>query len=301
MAGIFNVPAPSMGGIVRATGGRVGSATGASAINARAREKTAAAQAMEAAKAQTAAVTTNTATATPSVRPLVGPSPVRQSAYETQAQTKLASDLDLNRMKVANTHDQTMQGAGFAAEQAQQERDLAAQQAAMAAEQQFAGIESAADRGHDLTLLDKRAALNNADFTQRMGAVQGLAGGSGEPGAGPVTPTVDPAAANAARDAVFARAKDRAGQVARGSLDALRNVVGERGLVGGGYEEKGIADVVGGAQGELGEVIRMQAEDELAGLTRTQDQQFAAGQSKLGRDAAWKQSVLGLLGGGGVY
>lgn len=205
-----------------------------------------------------------TANITPSVRPLMGPNPVTQPAYEQQAHTKLQAD-------------------------------LAAKSAA--ANQQWQTGQTASGQQHDITTMNLAAQLEQQKIQQqqqaeaqawreKLGSITGLID----------TPTSgDGEAAKAARDAVFAREKDRVGQIGRASLDALNNVLGERGLIGSGYEAGATSDVIGDTQSELVDVVRSQTVDEANALAEEDARRFAATQSK-------NQALLGLLSsGGGLY
>lgn len=86
------------------------------------------------------------------------------------------------------------------------------------------------------------------------------ASGAGGAGAGgpqvPQIPGVDNSAANAN---IFARAKDKVGEVGRSALTGLRSALGGRGMLGSGAESKGTASIVNKGQGELGDTVRQSA------------------------------------------
>jgi hypothetical protein len=64
---------------------------------------------------------------------------------------------------------------------------------------------------------------------------------------------------SAAQAAIFARAKDTAGQNSRAAITALRGQMAERGLLGSGIEGGETARIVGQAAGGVGDVNREQA------------------------------------------
>lgn len=68
----------------------------------------------------------------------------------------------------------------------------------------------------------------------------------------------------ASQAAAFARAKDKAGQMAAASLRSLRGVLGGRGLLGSGAESDATRSIISSGQGQLGEVSREQAIQEAA-------------------------------------
>lgn len=102
-------------------------------------------------------------------------------------------------------------------------------------------------------------------FDKLSGALSSIGGTAGAPGSGPPPPTFIPANmpqrgdapdGSMADSAAFARAKDRTGQTARASMNALRDTMGERGIQGSGIESKLTGDIIGRAQGQLGDFDR---------------------------------------------
>jgi hypothetical protein len=77
-------------------------------------------------------------------------------------------------------------------------------------------------------------------------------------------PTVAVPDDSAAQAANFARSKDQVGQETAGSLTALRSALAGRGLLGGGMEVKGTANILGKGQGELGNTTRTNMTNEAA-------------------------------------
>jgi hypothetical protein len=77
------------------------------------------------------------------------------------------------------------------------------------------------------------------------------------PGAAPAAPaTITMPDTKAAQDAIFARAKDKVGLETAGSVTALRSALAARGLLGGGAEVKGTANVLTSGQQQLGDTTR---------------------------------------------
>lgn len=72
-------------------------------------------------------------------------------------------------------------------------------------------------------------------------------------------PTIQRPDTTAATAAAFARAKDKVGQIARGAMTGLRSSLGARGQLGAGHEGALTADVINKGAGQLGEVSRDQA------------------------------------------
>ena len=175
------------------------------------------------------------------------------------------------------------------------------------AQRAFAGSESAAQRAADaarakleksagLEDFNRRQAAGVADFDRRVAAAKDLGGPDNV-----ITPQGEPDD-TAAWHAKFAREKDRVGQTARASLDALRGVVSERGMLGGGQEGAGIASIIGGAQGELGEFGREEAIQGAVRAAQVADRNYAGGLTRRGQDMSRINSLLGIISSSGrVY
>lgn len=100
----------------------------------------------------------------------------------------------------------------------------------------------------------------------------------------------------AARDAAFARAKEKAGQTARASMAALDNIVAERGMMGSTVHAGKAGAIVGGAAGEIGEFLRDQAITESDRAAEVSDMDFMAQVSQRGQEMSRRQAMMGLLG-----
>lgn len=138
-----------------------------------------------------------------------------------------------------------------------------------------------------------------------IAAMRNFMAGGATRSSGPAGPHVDYGgdAAQAARDAAFARAKDKAGMIARSSLDSLRENMNVVGKLGGGDEMAGTAAVVNKAQGDVGEFNRSQLEDELAHQQHVNDVTYQGNITQRGQDAQRMQSMMALMeriGGGGT-
>lgn len=103
---------------------------------------------------------------------------------------------------------------------------------------------------------------------------------------GPAVSTPVPAQANRAfgptadeeklaRDSVFARGKETAGQVGQSAMTGLTEELARRGLTGGGYEAGAIGQTLAQAADSTGEVSRAQAGSEAANKTHIADTQYA--------------------------
>lgn len=91
-------------------------------------------------------------------------------------------------------------------------------------------------------------------------------GGAGTPGvvaSGSYVPGVAPIDMSGAESAAFSKAKDTAGQAGRASLDALRSEMAASGLAGSGQESAGIEKIGESALGQLGDVARSNATNEV--------------------------------------
>ena len=146
--------------------------------------------------------------------------------------------------------------------------------------------------------MEQSARLQAEAEARRLGYLSQLQGGGA--GASITHPSVE-GGAEAARDAVFARAKDKAGQIARSSLNALRNVMGERGLSGSSIEGLNQAGVVGAAGSELGDVNREQMIQDLNRQAEIEDLTYQGGIQQRGQNIAAQQPLLGLIAARGLY
>lgn len=153
--------------------------------------------------------------------------------------------------------------------------------------------------------LQEKARLNKEAEERLWERVTGLMGGGATSAVAPVSaPGAGGIQANeqAARSAAFGRAKDRAGQNARASMTALREVLASRGGLGGGLEAEGSAEVLGGAGGEVNDYIREELMQDLNRSAAISDREAGADLTRRGQDMASRQSLIGLLASGrGVY
>jgi hypothetical protein len=151
------------------------------------------------------------------------------------------------------------------------------------------------------------------------GGFLGSGGAGGTGGGGYVSP-IQPPDMTSANAATFARAKDKAGQLARAGLQSLQGELGAQGMLGGGAQAQATRDIVQTGMGQVGDVSRQQAIEEAAqkakfaelgytgGITqRGQDIQLAEAQARLAAEERARQfDVLklvlsglgGALGGG---
>lgn len=313
-------PVPSRAGVtggpsVRTTGSP---ARGAAAINAAAREKTAANQAAAAAQAATAAQTQQTANAAPSVRSLVGGSPVTQGAYETQAQTTLQGDIAGRQQAVAQqfqggqsaldrSHASQTQATTLQAQQRQQQQAIAAQQAEQQAEIEARRMEQQAADAARRGEMELSASLQQQAEARRMTYISQL-NGQTPPMAGAEGGGTVPAAASgpggqeeAARTAAFARAKDRAGATARASVDTFRDVMAGQGKMGSSMEAGGIASLIGDAGGDINDFTRDELMMDVNRAADLEDRNYQGAIQQRGQNMGMQQSLLSLLKGGGAY
>ena len=111
---------------------------------------------------------------------------------------------------------------------------------------------------------------------------------SGGGAGGPVPVYGDLEGANAAE---FGRAKDRVGQLTRGSLRGLRESLASSGRLGGGMEAVGQAEVLGSGAGQLADTVREQAIQNVSRKQHTMDQNFAAQREAASRAAQAAQAA----------
>ena len=156
----------------------------------------------------------------------------------------------------------------------------------------LAGLRSAAGGGggsqDEMALLRERARLQTEaenrrarQFSPTLNQPSVSYGGEGE---------------EAARAAAFARAKDTAGQIARSSLNALRDVASSRGIGGSSIEGGMSADILGGQANSLGEFNREQLIQDLARQQHVADTTYAGNISQRGQNLGLAPSLFGLIG-----
>ena len=177
-------------------------------------------------------------------------------------------------------------------EDAQRREDIAREDARRNQERGWATEDANAADARERAMLTERARLNDETFNKRFGMLNS-AGGEG--GGGDATPAYDPAKAQAARDAAFAQAKDKQGQIARSSLDSIKNVLGERGFLGGGMEAGATADVVSNAADGVGEFNRDQLMSDLEFETGRDNRTFEAKERAKDRSSSYRNNLLGLV------
>lgn len=177
----------------------------------------------------------------------------------------------------------------------QQTGDAAQQQANREAEMKMQQAAEAAKRGQ----MELSQRLHAQDEQRRLGLISSV-GGSGAPtvqhSAGPAFDE------NAARQAAFSRAKEQAGQTAMSSLQSLKGIMEGSGRMGSSMEASGIADVLGGARGDINDFTSDQLMSDLDRAGEISDMEYQGNIQQRGQDLSRMQSLLGLLSAsGGVY
>ena len=196
---------------------------------------------------------------------------------------------------------ETQQGdVGYAREQASPTYQLGEYQVGQA---RRTPTQKGTDAGTALRALQESSGLNLLGSSSMTGAGRG-AGGAGGAGAVPRVGLPDTAAANAA---IFARAKDQAGEIARSALQGLQGEMAGRGLLGSGIAADQTRQIVERGAGGLQEVGREQAIQDALNLARRGEMQYqgditqrgqdlAAYEAQAARDAALRaQQMQGLL------
>ena len=141
-------------------------------------------------------------------------------------------------------------------------------------------------------------------FAARLGQLSqmGLVNKSGSQ-AGPQVQHggIDEGREASARDAAFARAKDRAGMVARSGIKSLKGIMAARGLQGSTIEGDGVMNEIQGGVGQLGGVLREQAVNEAARAGDIADLEYQGGIQQRGQDIQAEQALLSLINSVGAY
>lgn len=87
-------------------------------------------------------------------------------------------------------------------------------------------------------------------------SVNAIAGGGQQVGGGGFVPDIAMPNSDAAASASFATAKDKAGKIARSSIDALAGELGAQNMLGSGAQVQGMRDIVSDAAGTIGQASR---------------------------------------------
>lgn len=158
------------------------------------------------------------------------------------------------------------------------------------------GRDPMADLDSSLGIRDK---YNAAAESRYMSSINGVTNQSPSGGvqrnSGPIRD-----AEQASESAAFGRAKDRAGLVARGSLDSAQDVLAGRGLLGSGLESKAYQDVIGKGATDLTDVVRQQAVDSVDRAERRADTEYGGAITQRGQNMQQAQSMLSLIRRGGA-
>ena len=216
---------------------------------------------------------------------------LQQSFYGAQQGAQLAGQRQY----------ETQQGdVGYAREQASPQYQMGEYQVGQA---QRSPYQKGTDAGTALRALQESSGLNLLGSYSATGT-GGFGGGDGGAGSAPRVSMPDTAAANAA---IFARAKDRAGEIARSALQGLQGEMAGRGLLGSGIAADQTRQIVERGAGGLQEVGREQAIQDALNLARRGEMQYqgditqrgqdlSAYEAQAARDAALRaQQMQGLL------
>lgn len=143
----------------------------------------------------------------------------------------------------------------------------------------------------EIDILRERARLDDEAFQRRMAAMNSLPPiGSGAAGS-----TAINAKEKEARDAAFASAKDKQGQLARARVNSLRGVMSDRGFLGSGEEAAGMGGIVDSAGDNMGEFVRDQLMMDADRAANIADRDQAHALTRRGQDINYRQSLLALL------
>lgn len=97
----------------------------------------------------------------------------------------------------------------------------------------------------------------------------------------------------AANAAMFARAKDRIGMTGQGAMKSLQREMSRRGLGGSGIEGAEMGDIIGGARGQLGDVIRDQTIADVNRHAALDDRDFSALLGQRATDVGFETTTRG--------
>jgi len=106
---------------------------------------------------------------------------------------------------------------------------------------------------------------------------------------------------SAQRAAVFARAKDQAGQIARSSLNSLYDLMAATGRSGSNIEAGMSTNLLGDTAGGLGNVTREQAIQDAQMAQRGAETAYQGDITQRGQDLSRMQSLMSLITQRGIY
>jgi hypothetical protein len=98
-----------------------------------------------------------------------------------------------------------------------------------------------------------------------------------------------------AQNAAWLRAKDRTANTYRGALNALQNQMVTRGVEGGGIEAANTRGILGQGAGELSDVAREQAINDIATQMDIAKTKYQGGITQRGQNVSLAPSLLGLF------
>ena len=131
-----------------------------------------------------------------------------------------------------------------------------------------------------------QALYKNLSPASEPEAQYGAPSGGGPAGADPM---------QSSRDAIFARAKDKAGQLAASSLTALRNSMAATNTLGSGIERGETRRVLNDTNANLGETVREQAIQEVGQRQHEADTQYQGRITQRGQNLQARQASLAAL------
>ena len=148
----------------------------------------------------------------------------------------------------------------------------------------------------DQEMLRLRDQLGDANFDSRMKALMSASGSAApQVGGGNIAANEE-----AARNAAFARAKDRAGQTALASLTALQNVMANRGMSSSTEEARAMGNSLQGGADVINEFSRDELMTDLNRAAQIGDRNYQGAITQRGQDMNAKQSLMALINSAGV-
>lgn len=135
------------------------------------------------------------------------------------------------------------------------------------------------------TLSKKLQDLAFQPFTSETStsATSGTGGATGVPSTVEF-PTVQPGAPSEAQDLEFGAAKARAGSMGRASVESLRDMLAEQGILGGGTEARGLTDRLAAATNPLSDINVAQAKEGAETGRQRASQEYSGRITQRGQD-----------------
>lgn len=199
--------------------------------------------------------------------------------------------LQQQQLEAQGRESAAQRGRAEQAAQVERERSEADRRAAQSAQQallKMQGEQQQAAMRLQQQLLAEQESRRVGRIPQLMGYVPGV---NESPF---VAPSVDEGE-EAASQAAYTQARERAGSAGTSAVRALRELMAGQGLTGSTVESAGLGNIIGDTRGTVGEVARQQAMQRSQRAGQRADRDIAAGLTRRGQDVASRNALMQLI------